>query len=300
MAEYLPSACKKQFVKLVAEYVFEMHHFKEKSKEQENHGSEEGSKKTGKKSAEDLTAFMKQLLNSTIKRRLFSVVRQIQKQEVDEQDEPEEDEETGLDPYEFPMLPGSHLLLKNPGLEFIKLVSKFFSLDPHLTRETRLLRRDLLNLVGVREFSQDANFVNPCEAFSLPLVICDFCNHCVDLDLTREEDVYIPEEENQEIQKSWTCSVCHTCYDKVSIEQKLVNIVRQRLLTWQLQDLKCERCKLVRAEEIRETCADCSGKLGTELKQEEFLRRMKVFSNIAQYYELEMLSEVMDWVLLKI
>jgi DNA polymerase epsilon subunit 1 len=170
-------------------------------------------------------------------------------------------------------------------------------LDTTVSRESRLLRRDLLNLIGVREFSDEANFTNPCETFCLQQVICDFCNHCQDLDLTREENAEIDEDEELDLQRKncWSCPSCHTLYDKTGIEQKLVNIVRKRLLTWQVQDIKCERCKLVRAEEILGNCAECTGKLVTEIDKSLFQRRMKVFQNIAEFYEMNLLKEVVGW-----
>lgn len=288
MADYLPPACKKQFVKLIAEYIFELHYFKEKQKSAMKGISNGGA--TSAKIQEELGNFLRQLIGSTMKRRLFTTVRQLQKQEVDEDEDDEEEY-----PYAFPTLPGSHLVMKNPVLEFVKLISQFFSLDASISREARLLRKDLLNLIGVREFSNESNYINPCEAFCLPQVICNFCNHCQDLDLTRSEETGL-ESEDAEEKKSWSCTVCHTLYDKTAIEQRLINIVRKRLLTWQLQDLKCERCKMVRAEEIREHCHECSGKLAPELSREEFSRRMKVFVNIGQFYDMEMLADVMEWV----
>jgi DNA polymerase epsilon subunit 1 len=296
MADYLPAACKRRFMKLTAEYIFEILCFK-KDRESDAGGNKENdaeSQQVAKfglpsKQLEQLSSFLRKLLSSGLKRKLLSIVKEIQRLELNEDDVEE-------NPYEFPILPGSHLDMKNPALEFVKLISKFFSLDTTVSREFRTLRKDMLTILGIREFSEEANYVNPCEPFSLPQVICDYCNHCQDLDLTREEDILIESEEESN-QKSWLCSACHTLYDTVSIEQRLVNIVRKRLLTWQLQDLKCEKCKLVRAEEVRDHCAACSGKLATELDHDEFRRKMKVFENIANYYEMPMLHEVVKWVL---
>jgi DNA polymerase epsilon subunit 1 len=296
MAEYLPPACKDQFVRLTAEYIYEIHHFRRRNKalvvNKENDGP---TTDIDNKKSKDLATFTKKLIGTTAKRRLLTIVRQLQRQEVPE------DEGISENSFEFPVLPGSHLNMKNPALEFIKLVSKFFSLDPIIARESRLLRRDLLNLIGIREFSDEANFVNPCEAFSLPQVICDFCNHCQDLDLTRADDMdgLGDEYENGGARKvkNWSCSACHTLYDKVGIEQRMINIVRRRLVTWQLQDLNCERCKAVKEDEILDNCRDCSGRLGTELDRKDFYRKMKVFDNIAKFYGMEMLGDIMEWVM---
>ena len=47
-------------------------------------------------------------------------------------------------------------------------------------------RRDLLKLIGVREFSEEAAFVDPCCSYVLASVICEHCNHCRDIDLCRD------------------------------------------------------------------------------------------------------------------
>ena len=70
----------------------------------------------------------------------------------------------------FPILPGSHLVLTNPALEFVKAVCKVLSLDTSTRHQVAKLRRDLLKLIGVREFSLEAMFQDPCQSFVLPEV----------------------------------------------------------------------------------------------------------------------------------
>lgn len=48
------------------------------------------------------------------------------------------------------------------------------------------LNRDLLRLVDVGEFSEEAQFRDPCRSYVLPEVICRSCNFCRDLDLCKE------------------------------------------------------------------------------------------------------------------
>ena len=70
----------------------------------------------------------------------------------------------------FPVLPGSHLKLTNPALEFIKSLCKVLSLDPAITDQVNKLRRNLLKLINVGEFSDDADWRDPCISFILPEV----------------------------------------------------------------------------------------------------------------------------------
>lgn len=93
------------------------------------------------------------------------------------------------------MLPGRHLKVTNPTLEFVKSICKVgkliyasseyevtgfaflqvLSLDRTVDEEVTQLRRDLLKLVGVNEFSDEAQWVDPCLSYVLSEVrACSF------------------------------------------------------------------------------------------------------------------------------
>jgi len=78
--------------------------------------------------------------------------------------------------FQFPILPGSHLKLKNPVLEFIKTTCAVLALSKDVGEEVVVLKRNLLDLIGVREFAREAIFHNPCLAFKVPMVVCKICN----------------------------------------------------------------------------------------------------------------------------
>lgn len=121
----------------------------------------------------------------------------------------------------FPQLPGAYLKLINPALEFVKAVCKVIyflnsigililvrsinwftfcwfqvlSLDTSVADEVGILRRNLLRLIKVGNFSDLAEWKDPCISFNLPEVICKSCNHCRDIDLCK--DNYKAEEEGK-------------------------------------------------------------------------------------------------------
>lgn len=103
----------------------------------------------------------------------------------------------------------------------------------------QLMRRNLLRLVHVREFSTEAVFRDPCLSFTLPNVICTYCNDCRDLDLCRDPLL---------LRREWRCATpdCAHPYDRQWVENALLQIVRQRSRMFQLQDLKCRKCRQVR------------------------------------------------------
>ncbi|PHT99985.1 hypothetical protein BC332_29773 [Capsicum chinense] len=84
-----------------------------------------------------------------------------------------------------------------------------------------IMRRNLLKLVRVREFAPEAEFHSLSVSYTLPNVICSYCNDCRDLDLCRDRAL---------ISHEWRCAVpqCGQPYDREAMENALVQIVRQR------------------------------------------------------------------------
>lgn len=60
------------------------------------------------------------------------------------------------------------------------------SLDFGIEDDIMKLRRNLLRLIGVGDFSDQADWTDPCLSWTLPEVICKSCNHCRDIDLCKD------------------------------------------------------------------------------------------------------------------
>lgn len=148
----------------------------------------------------------------------------------------------------FPVLPGSHLRPTNPALEFVKTVCHVLGLAKELSVEVQVLKRNLLDLVGVREFADQAIFKNPCDILKLPSVICTQCQSSRDLDLCRDPE-RLPQlvehhSEGGQIRRqlapprnsSWLCPLGHLL-DTQSIEIRLIEYVQRLILQYQLQDV---------------------------------------------------------------
>ena len=99
------------------------------------------------------------------------------------------------------------------------------------------LKKTILNLLNVKEFSKESEFSNPIPSFIIPDVICTFCNFCRDIDLCREYDMH-------EDAGLLICPACNSTYNKEVIELILVDIINKRNLKYQLQDVVCKKCKL--------------------------------------------------------
>jgi DNA polymerase epsilon subunit 1 len=199
--------------------------------------------------------------------------------------------------YSFPILPGSHLKLQNPALQLVKSLMQVLSLDKNITMEARLLRKELLSLFEIREFSNEARFENPSESLKLTQVICENCTMSRDLDFCRDEDL-LPETGGEGGVKGWKCHFCESEYDRLAIEERLIALVLGWVAEWNGMDVKCWRCKSVRVNDFMEHCA-CSGQWveGGSLNRGELERRVRVVEGVGRAYGLRMLGVVVGEVL---
>lgn len=121
----------------------------------------------------------------------------------------------------FPDLPGARPDRHNPTLELVKAITEVFSLAKDYSVEVGILKRNLLDLLGVREFSPEAAWRNPCESIVVPMVICQRCSAIRDVDLCRDPD-RLPRVDSETLEllppprKSWCCIVSHSLPDLYS------------------------------------------------------------------------------------
>ncbi|KAK3320306.1 hypothetical protein B0T19DRAFT_285529 [Cercophora scortea] len=222
--------------------------------------------------------------------------------------------------YSFPELPGSHLprlsssgstavvevagkkrttkvqAAANPVLELVKALMQVLSLDKNIMLEARLLRKELLAMFEVREFSKDGAFQNPSESLKIAQLSCDHCTQARDIDLCRDEDL-MPEVGGAPGSVQWRCAnpSCGEEYDRNEIEERLVAEVEACIVQWTTQDLKCFKCGALRVNEFMEHCT-CSGEWVESVRREEVLRRLRVYRNVARFYGLRMLGDVVEGV----
>lgn len=222
--------------------------------------------------------------------------------------------------YTFPSLPGSHLphLVSgskrntggagvrpsaNPILELVKSLMQVLSLDKNITLEARLLRKELLAMFEVREFSKEGAFQNPSESLRIAQLSCDNCTAARDLDLCRDEDLLPPsassaaDEESAPPSSSWSwkCLDCDAEYDRNGVEERLLGDVEALVTEWATQDLKCVRCGALRVNEFMEHCT-CSGAWAESVRRDEVMRRLGVYRGVARFYGLRMLGDVVEGV----
>ncbi|GLJ44675.1 hypothetical protein SUGI_0939260 [Cryptomeria japonica] len=234
IAEYLPKAIQDYFVVIVSEFIYLPW----------KHSQEQAALRTAARDGSFCTpsvtiaaaadveseevSFLKEQIASYFTDKLLRIVRDTQRHITAKGRR--EDVTVDAISHEFPKLAGSYLPMGDGALEFIKHVSAVLALDHRVQHDVLVMRKNLLKLVHVKEFSPEAEFRDPCLSFTLPNVICSYCNDCRDLDLCRDAAL---------LEHDWRCSVpqCGQPYNKDWIENALIQIIRQRERLYHVQDL---------------------------------------------------------------
>ncbi|XP_020776588.1 DNA polymerase epsilon catalytic subunit A [Boleophthalmus pectinirostris] len=295
--QYLPqtASCQKYFLMIVSAYIAAVYHSMKEEIRRNAPGAtpikRRGGSQVTQQTVGDLSAlpgtisFSQEYVSGELTQNIFTITQKIQKKVTGTRNVTQPSEM-------FPVLPGSYLPLNNPALEFIKYVCQVLSLDLNITNQMNKLKRDLLRLVDVGEFSDDAQFRDPCQSYVLPEVICHHCNFCRDLDLCKDPSIA----QDGSVLPQWFCSNCQAQYETESIEMALVEALQKKLMSYTLQDLVCSKCKGVKEANMPLYC-NCAGDFELTFSTKSFSEQITVFQNIASHYNMSFLGETIEWLL---
>lgn len=199
---------------------------------------------------------------------------------------------SGLGPESFPKLAGSHLLYRNPALEFVKTLVVVLSLDGQVHHQVQNSKKQLFRLLHVREFSPEAKFHNPSVMLYLRDVVCAHCNAAVDFDLCRDSALVQGQlsAEDPNVTVPWHCPECSQMFDMAGIEHRLIRSVEDLVQAYELQDMECIKCGQVRASVLSSSCA-CSGEWIMTLPPKDQEMVLRPYHNVAKFYKFEWLLE---------
>lgn len=191
---------------------------------------------------------------------------------------------------------------RNPALEFVRTMCHVLGLDSSAAEEVAGMRRSLLRLLGVREFAKEALFTDPALPVPLRDLICSFCNAVVDLDVARDARLWtekeIEDSENDGTQSSkpfWACEYCGNHYDMRQIELGLTRDAQKLYTAYQVQDLVCRKCNMVKRENMTTHC-NCSGtRFQLTVGREGFHKQLYALKSVAEFHRFEFLLETVSW-----
>lgn len=172
-----------------------------------------------------------------------------------------------------------------PAIEFIKTLCKILEVDPSVAEELDSLKKNMLRLVGIGEFSEKAIWKDSGKSYILTEMICQACNHCRDVDLLKDKHRVM-----KDGSPVWLCAQCYVNYDTEEIEKRLIDAVNRKLMSYTLQDLQCVRCQEIKQDNIMEYC-ECAGKYKTLIHPEEIQALVRTFNVVADEYSMVLLKE---------
>lgn len=178
-----------------------------------------------------------------------------------------------------------------PATEFIKALCKILEIDPTVNDELDQLRKNMLRLVGLGEFSDKAVWQEKGKSYILSEVICQACNHCRDLDLLKDKHRAM-----KDGIPVWLCAQCSVSYDTEDIESRLIDVLNRKLMSYTLQDLQCTRCKEIKQDNMMKYC-QCAGNYKTLIHPSEVQKLFKTFNYVADNYSMVLLKEYTDTLL---
>jgi DNA polymerase epsilon subunit 1 len=178
---------------------------------------------------------------------------------------------------------------KNPKLEFAKAVCHVLQLDKNVKDAVTIMKSNLLKLLSVRDFSEQAKYQRVTRSFTIPDVICSYCNSHTDIDLCK-----VPA--NDKPTEFWKCFYCRHTYDKQVIENRLLEYLHTRSVAYQVQDLKCSKCSQIKADNLSSHC-ECSGEWICKEPKERCHQTYSTLLSIAKFYGFNWLQENLEWLL---
>ncbi|OAL63040.1 DNA polymerase epsilon catalytic subunit A [Trichophyton rubrum] len=297
ICRFLPTPLQSVFVDWIVEYVELMHGLKKPAPV--NGGADGTPRQTqlpfrpeDESESVEITSVLSQSFSKALKKQVAGLIRR----QRDEMLHPELASD-----YDFPVLPGAmppkHE--RNPTLELVKYLMQVLGLSKYTALEVRLLRRDLLALFDIREFSDEGKFESPGSSLVLSQIICHNCTMARDLDLCRDPEL-LPESGTEHKVSTtlppWTCPYCSTEYDRLFLEERIIGEVQGLVLEWQAQDLKCAKCAGIMINPFMEHCS-CSGEWVETIDRRATEKRLRVYKSIADFYGFKMLSMVTKGVL---
>lgn len=274
--KFLPPAVQEHFRSVIRYFITQMVKIKRDVEEHmrtplraiQNMGPNATQRDAGKQKEIDAA---KTFIAQKLTRRLLQAVSSIQ-----EEHKRAILEEGQSNEFSFPVLPGSHLHLTDPALEFVKFTCAVFGLARDYQIELGILKRNSLELTGVREFSDQAIFKNPCDPLKLSMVPCKYCDNMRDFDFCRDEELLPTTLE----QTRWVCSICEGDYDKTAIEFALIKVLHRLERDFTTQDLRCVRCKQIRSDNVARHCS-CSGAYQFTINKADVKRKLRTIVNVA-------------------
>ncbi|RPA85713.1 DUF1744-domain-containing protein [Ascobolus immersus RN42] len=179
-------------------------------------------------------------------------------------------------------------IAENPVLHLVKSLTLLFTLPKEINLEARQLRKDLLAILELREFSKQAQFQSPGLSYPATLA-CTICGNLNEMDLCRNAEVL-----STPPPTVWACEACGSSMDLLRLEEEAIADVGRAWLKYIMQDLKCAKCGVLQAQgEMAEFCK-CGGEWVGTVSEESVRNKVEVLKGVADRWGWGMLKRELE------
>ena len=119
----------------------------------------------------------------------------------------------------------------------------------------------------------------PFQSPRLPSSADRHCDGMKDFDFCRDPAL-LPSTTSANASARWLCTKCGGEYDRAGIEFALMRMVFEYERRFAQQDLKCQRCGQVRADNVSRHCG-CSGAFQLTMNRADVRRKLRTMVNVA-------------------
>jgi DNA polymerase epsilon subunit 1 len=265
-SKYLPGSLKKQFLITISDYIVKVYQKKMDLIKNPNEISNNFNLN------DEIEIYSKEIIENYFTPNLIKFVDAIGNSLMDE------DFQKNQLNYDF-----SNLSSKD--VEFIKIITHTLSIDKSVFDETLKLKKNLLKFTNITSsFHNESLFTEKKNLFLLTDVFCQYCNAVQDLNLFELSDP-----------NNIICNSCSNPYEKDIIENKLIDLLQQYVLLYQIQDLKCSKCSLTKEDNMSNNC-ECSGGFVCKEDKNDIINTFKRFDEISTFFKFDWLKETLTYI----
>ncbi|KAJ2222192.1 hypothetical protein IWW45_008672, partial [Coemansia sp. RSA 485] len=77
--------------------------------------------------------------------------------------------------------------------------------------------------------------------------------------------------------------------------ERLIEQLQLQLLAYQMQDLVCTKCRLMKQDNFSMQCTGCAGKYKSTISADELRTQIGVYIDVAAINRLSMLQDMAKW-----
>jgi DNA polymerase epsilon subunit 1 len=123
--------------------------------------------------------------------------------------------------------------------------------------------------------------------------LCEGCGSIRDLDLCKDDSLVHEQKVSNSSVFTWLCDSCGKEYNRVALEELLIQQLQKNITMYQVQDMKCSKCKRIKEDNLSDHC-DCSGTWTETVSRESVSKMLQSYRRVAEYYNYRLVEDLIS------